>query len=313
MAFESVRSYVQLASGLGEMTKARALEAAQGLLALPGADEVTRRAVQASTLADQLLEAAKANRDNLVALVQSEVEAALKRADVARIADVEAARTSLAALTRELADLRSTVLAAGVSAVSTASRTPLGTLARPTTGAVSTRTAHLAEEATERLGVPEVGGAVASASTADRAPTRAGAPGSAATRATAKKSTAKKSTAKKSTAKKAAATKTTTAKKATATKATAKKSTAKKAATTTSAATKSAATTSATSGSATATKKSAARKSAAIKSATKATAPSAARKSAARNSAAKRSTAATSTNGTSSTSAAGSTATKATT
>jgi hypothetical protein len=76
MAFESVRSYIQLASGLGEMTRARAMEAAQGLLSLPGADEVTRRAVRASTLADQLLEAAKANRANLLALVQHEVRSA---------------------------------------------------------------------------------------------------------------------------------------------------------------------------------------------------------------------------------------------
>ena len=88
MAFESVRSYVQLASGLGEMTKAKAMDAAQGLLALPGADEVTRRAVQASTLADQLLEAARANRANLLTLIQGEVESALKKADVARVADV---------------------------------------------------------------------------------------------------------------------------------------------------------------------------------------------------------------------------------
>ncbi|MDU0315662.1 hypothetical protein RKE38_18340 [Phycicoccus sp. M110.8] len=287
MAFESVRSYVQLASGLGEMTKARALEAAQGLLALPGADEVTRRAVQASTLADQLLEAAKANRDNLVALVQSEVEAALKRADVARLADVEAARTSLAALTREIADLRSTVLAAGVSAVSTASRTPLGGLGRPTTGAVSTRTARIAEEAADRLGVAEVGEAVASATTAGGATTRAGAPRSAASKSAAKKSAAKKSAAKKSAAKKT----------------TAKKSAAKKATATKSAATKSAA-----------------KKSASTRSAAKATAPSAAKKSTAQRSTTKRSTAkkatatkATTGTTTTSTSTTGSTATKATT
>lgn len=260
MAFESVRSYVQLASGLGEMTKARALEAAQGLLALPGADEVTRRAVQASTLADQLLEAAKANRDNLVALVQSEVEAALKRADVARIADVEAARTSLAALTRELADLRSTVLTAGVTAVSTASRTPLGTLARPaTTGAVSTRTAHVAEEAAERLGVPDVTEAAATTSTP-------------------RKSAAKKSPAKKSAAKKSAATKSASSASA------AKKSAAKK-----SAATKTAATTSTSAGSTTkAAAPSAAKKSAAKKSTVK---KSAARKSTATTSASSTSTA----------------------
>src|SRR5690349_5760911 len=120
MAFESVRSYVQLASGLGEMTKARAMEAAQGLLALPGADEVTRRAVQASTLADQLLEAAKSNRANLLTLVQSEVESALRKADVARVADLDAARHALTALTKEVADLRSTLAATGAAAVATA-------------------------------------------------------------------------------------------------------------------------------------------------------------------------------------------------
>ena len=32
MAFESVRGYVQLASGLGELTRARAMDVAQGLL-----------------------------------------------------------------------------------------------------------------------------------------------------------------------------------------------------------------------------------------------------------------------------------------
>jgi polyhydroxyalkanoate synthesis regulator phasin len=293
MAFESVRSYVQLASGLGEMTKARALEAAQGLLALPGADEVTRRAVQASTLADQLLEAAKANRDNLVALVQAEVEAALKRADVARLADVEAARTSLAALTREIADLRSTVLAAGVSAVSTASRTPLGSLGRPTTGAVSTRTARMAEEAADRLGVAEVGEAVASAAASGGVSTRAGAPRSAATKAAATKSTATKAAAKKSTAKKSAATK------ATATK----KSAAKKSASTPSASTRSAAKATAPS----AAKKSAAKRSTARK--------ASAKKSAAKRSTAKKSSARKSTTGTNttSTSATGSTATKAAT
>ncbi|MFC8502662.1 hypothetical protein ACFUC1_09885 [Pedococcus sp. NPDC057267] len=299
MAFESVRSYVQLASGLGEMTKARALEAAQGLLALPGADEVTRRAVQASTLADQLLEAAKANRDNLVALVQSEVEAALKRADVARLADVEAARTSLAAVTRELADLRSTVLAAGVSAVSTASRTPLGTLARPATGAVSTRAPHVAEEAADRLGLAGAGEAVAAATSAGSAPTRAGASGVVASRATAKKSAAKKSTAaKKSVAKKSVAKKSSAAKSAastpTTTSPTANEGSARSA-------TRTAAPSAA--------KKSAAKKSTAAKKSM------AAKKSSAKKTSAQKSTTSTNTSSTntSSTSAAGSTATKATT
>src|SRR5690349_20721399 len=137
MAFESVRSYVQLASGLGEMTKARAMDAAQGLLALPGADEVTRRAVQASTLADQLLEAAKANRASLVALVRSEVEGALRRADVARVTDVNAARSTVVALTHEIAELRAMLVASGVSAVSGVAHSPVAR-SLSGSGAVST-------------------------------------------------------------------------------------------------------------------------------------------------------------------------------
>lgn len=175
MAFESVRSYVQLASGLGEMTMARAMEAAQGLLALPGADEVTRRAVQASALADQLLEAARSNRAGLIALVQSEVEAALKHADVARVADVEAARTAVTALAKELHDLRDAIVATGASAI-TGITTGRGTDSTPAPAAP--------------------------------APTSPTAP------RPAKKATAKKTAAKKATAKKAATTKAAPAKKA---------------------------------------------------------------------------------------------------
>jgi hypothetical protein len=194
MASEAVRGWVQLASGLGELTRARALEAAQGLLALPGAEEVGKRAMQASTLADQLLAAAKANRAHLVALVRSEVESALRRGEFARHADVESARAALASLTHEVDELRA-------SLASAAARIPLA-------GAIP--------------GVPS-----AAVSTAPRrAPAAVPAP-PARTRTAetaAKKATSKKATAKKATSKKA------TAKKATAKKATAKKGTAKTAA-----------------------------------------------------------------------------------
>jgi hypothetical protein len=199
MASEAVRGWVQLASGLGELTRARALEAAQGLLALPGAEEVGKRAMQASTLADQLLAAAKANRAHLVALVRSEVESALRRGEFARHADVESARAALASLTHEVDELRA-------SLASAAARIPLA-------GAIP--------------GVPS-----AAVSTAPRrAPAAVPAPPArtrtaetAAKKATSKKATAKKATAKKATAKKG------TAKKGTAKKGTAKKGTAKTAA-----------------------------------------------------------------------------------
>ena len=221
MAFESVRSYVQLASGLGELTRAKAMEAAQGLLALPGAEEVTRRAVQASTLADQLLEVARANRATLLSLIQSEVESALKRADVARVADVEAARTALGAVTKEMAELRSLLVATGSSAVAGASRSSLGrslvgsgavsTAARPVAATTEPATTATSTTATT-TSTPARKAASATKATAKRATARKA--------ASAKKATAKKATAKRTTATKAASAKKATAKRATATKAT---------------------------------------------------------------------------------------------
>ena len=189
VAFESVRSYVQLASGLGEMTKAKAMEAAQGILALPVADEVTRRAVQASALADQLLEAARANRSSLLSLIQGEVETALKKAEVARVADVDAARHALTAVTKEIAELRAMLASTGASAVAGASRSSLGrSVAR--SGAVTTA---------PRPPAPAAGTASAPAEPATIATAK---------RATATRGTNKTASPAKAVAKKTAATKT---------------------------------------------------------------------------------------------------------
>lgn len=215
MAFEAVRGYVQLASGLGEMTKAKALEAAQGLLALPRADEIGKRAMQASVLADQILEAAKANRSNLIALVRTEIENALGRAEFARHSDVENARAAVASLSREVEELRASVLA-GVA------HSPLGRMIPGmASSAVTTvpRRGWLREVPTgAEPGRPRAAG------------TRTSAGSASAKKAAAKKTTAKKTTAKKTTAVKKTAAKKTTAKKTNAAKKTAvKKTTAKKA------------------------------------------------------------------------------------
>jgi hypothetical protein len=194
MAFESVRSYVQLASGLGELTRAKAMDAAQGLLSLPGVDEVTKRAVQASSLADQLLEGARANQASLVALVQQEVEAALRRADVARVADVDAARTALATVSKELADLRDTLVTTGVAAVGgAASRAVRGD--RPPSSPPPATTSPATTSP-------------AAAPAKKTAPKKTAPKKTAAKKSTAKKSTAKKTAAKKTAAKKTAAKKT---------------------------------------------------------------------------------------------------------
>ena len=202
MAFEAVRGYVQLASGLGEMTKAKALEAAQGLLSLPRADEIGKRAMQASVLADQILEAAKANRSNLIALVRTEIENALGRAEFARHSDVENARAAVASLSREVEELRASVLA-GVA------HSPLG---RMIPGMASSAVTTVPRRGWLREVPPAAEPRRPRAAGTRTSAGRASATETAAKKTTAKKTTAKKTTAKKTTARKTAARKTTATK-----------------------------------------------------------------------------------------------------
>ena len=109
MGFESVRAYLQLASGLSDLTRARAMEAAQGLLTLPVSSMATgtKVASQASALADELLAATVANRANLTALVRSEVDAAISRLGLVSVQKLEDAQAETAKLRKEVATLRS--------------------------------------------------------------------------------------------------------------------------------------------------------------------------------------------------------------
>ena len=109
MVFESVRGYVQLASGLSELTRARATEAARGLLSLQvsGVETGSKLAVQVSALAEELLAAATANRHNLTALVRSEVDAAVNRIGLVPAEQLQESQAELAAARSELAALRS--------------------------------------------------------------------------------------------------------------------------------------------------------------------------------------------------------------
>ena len=109
MVFESVRGYVQLASGLSEVTRARATEAAHGLLSLQGSGIETggKLAVQVSALAEELLAAATTNRHNLTALVRSEVDAAIYRMGLVATEKLQESQAESARLRAEVAALRS--------------------------------------------------------------------------------------------------------------------------------------------------------------------------------------------------------------
>ena len=107
MVKRSVRAYVELASGLGEMTRARAVEAAQEIVALAGAGgSASAIAQQAERLAGDLLKAAEQNRAQVVGLVQREVEAAMDRVDVGRmLTEVQSLGATVAGLAAQVDEL----------------------------------------------------------------------------------------------------------------------------------------------------------------------------------------------------------------
>lgn len=125
MVFESVRGYVQLASGLSDLTRARATEAAHGLLSLQGTGLETgsKLAVQVSALAEELLVAATANRHSLIALVRSEVDSAVNRLGLVSAEKLAEAQAEAARLRAEVIGLRSGTARASASKKSSAKKT----------------------------------------------------------------------------------------------------------------------------------------------------------------------------------------------
>ena len=107
MAKRSIQGYVELASGLGELTRSAAKEAAAEIVALAGSDASRKKAAkQVSGLADELLQAARSNRKALVRLVRREVDAAVAKLDVNRLsAEVQTLGATVAGLAAQVDDL----------------------------------------------------------------------------------------------------------------------------------------------------------------------------------------------------------------
>jgi hypothetical protein len=114
MAMEGLRGYLQLASGLAETSRAKALEAASALLSLSSALSGGRSGpsvqVQVQDLAEELLAAAAANRRSLIALVRGEVERALANSPIPPD-ELDRARAAVAKLSADVEELRAQVLA----------------------------------------------------------------------------------------------------------------------------------------------------------------------------------------------------------
>ncbi|HYN29588.1 MAG TPA: hypothetical protein VES95_06920 [Dermatophilaceae bacterium] len=213
MAKRSIQGYVELASGLGEMTASRAKEAATELVALSGMDTSPKKvAAQTSRLAEDLLAAAASNRQNLVALVRREVEAAFERMDPAlwMPAELQAVSSAIASLAPQVDELAAMVTGR------TREDEPTGTPA-PRAAATTTTAAAGPAASTTRRTSPSAGGAT-STTAARKRPSRrprsttttAGTAGGTSTAA----SPTKAASAKKAPAKKASSSASGTAKKA---------------------------------------------------------------------------------------------------
>jgi hypothetical protein len=218
MVLDGLRGYLQLASGLTDVTRERARAAARSLVAQSeagvGGMLPDQLRAQVGSVAEDLVATSRANRDLLMGLVRAEVERSVTRLGLVSAEELKAAAARARTLDRRVEELERALQAAEGRAA--------GRTSRASTATKSTATKSTAKKST------------ATKSTAKK---------STAKKSTAKKSTAKKSTAKKSTATKsaagrksaaggsAAATSTgrATAKRAPAKRATAKRATAKRA------------------------------------------------------------------------------------
>ena len=122
---DALRGYVQLATGLTEVTVARAREAAAAVIAqgielaavrdVPGGeqagDAAKVAAAQVQGLTEDLLVTSKQNREMLVGLVRTEVDRAAGRMGFVREEELAAVRRHVARLESQLVDIRSAMRA----------------------------------------------------------------------------------------------------------------------------------------------------------------------------------------------------------
>lgn len=102
---DEVRGYVQLASGLTEMTTARAKELAATLLG-QGRTVVTPDVVgQVQGLADELVETSRNNREMLIGLIRAEVDRAVGRMGFVREDELAALRRHVQRLETQIASM----------------------------------------------------------------------------------------------------------------------------------------------------------------------------------------------------------------
>ncbi|MDF8264200.1 hypothetical protein [Luteipulveratus flavus] len=149
MSLNNVRTALQILSGAGEVTRAKAMEAADALLSvpqqLPGARSTSGRAGQlagqVATLADELVAAAAANQDNIRALIRSELDTRLQRVGLVPSTELADARAEIERLERQVETLRRE-LAGRASGPAEAAATPPVARRRPPRTAIAKKSAR---------------------------------------------------------------------------------------------------------------------------------------------------------------------------
>ena len=195
---EVLKAYLQVASGVGDLTRQRALEAARQALAaaavLPVASAgVDGLAAQASALADELLAAGRANREMLSHLVRAEVETVVSRLGLDGRSDLEAELVTSRARVRELErDLGATKAERATAKRATAkTATAKKATAKTATAKTATKRTAAKKATTTPAAAKRATARTATAKTAETAKTT---PRKAATKRTTKRSSASKAT-----------------------------------------------------------------------------------------------------------------------
>jgi polyhydroxyalkanoate synthesis regulator phasin len=190
---DAVKNYLNLASGITEVTRQRAVAAAK---ALASSGEATAEQVQ--NLADDLLVSSRNNRDAMLALVRFEVDRALNRLGLATADEV-------ASLQRRVTSLEGALAKTSGGAGTKAQKSPGRKAATKTTTKSATKatTKAVTRTATKTAAAKSAAKSTAAKSTAAK---------STAAKSTAAKSTAAKSPAAKSSAARSTAAKSTAAK-----------------------------------------------------------------------------------------------------
>ena len=164
MVLDGLRGYLQLASGLTDVTRERARAAARALVAQGGAVVPTSVQAQVSSLTEDLMATSKANRHLLVNLVRAEVERSVARMGLVSTKEMEAAERRATKLERRVAELEEEL------SRSTTARKAANTRARKATARKTTAKKTAAKKAAKKTA------ATTTAATEPAAPTTAAPP-----------------------------------------------------------------------------------------------------------------------------------------